>query len=122
MFFPCSAKRRASDKDLPVTKVIEKKGREKTALKTQVSNQKDMRNHIPEGLVKKRGRKETALKNQVSNQKCMIDHEVRVLKLTWLFCKRRSVPNDLTLELQPDPQELDIQRWFSVTKFDYNRA
>ena len=106
----------------PKTKVVKKKERKKTALKSQVSNQKDMRNHIPEGLVKKRGRKKTALKNQVSNQKGMIDHEVRVLKLTWLFSKRRSVPNDLTLELQPDPQELDIQRWFSVTRFDYNRA
>ena len=106
----------------PKTKVVKKKERKKTALKSQVSNQKDMRNHIPEGLVKKRGRKKTALKNQVSNQKGMIDHEVRVLKLTWLFSKRRSVPNDLTLELQPDPQELDIQRWFSVTRFEYNRA
>ena len=73
-------------------------------------------------VVKKKGRKKTALKSQVSNQKGMIDHEVRVLKLTWLFSKRRSVPNDLTLELQPDPQELDIQRWFSVTRFYYNRA
>ena len=57
----------------------------------------------------KRGRKEAALKSQVSNRKPKELVKKRS-KLIWLFSKHRSVQNDWTLGLRPDPQELDIQR------------
>ena len=66
-------------------------------------------------VVKKRGRKKTALKGQGSNQKELVEGTFKsiseVIGLVWLFNKRRSMPSDArTLGLLACSHRFDIPR------------